>query len=269
MVVCVNYILLLKVVRDYFWTLNVAGDTISIVISVSSFVGLAQQGASCILGVNKALHITTIVFVATKDQVGSVGRHQDRTKEVREMERQEQLNVRAADLATEVINNADTHATSALFVNTSRTNLGVFDTSQDRVHKPQSLGNVYLWSLVVIVIVTNPSLAGIYLSYPCSVHCRFYGLLYRTLCTLLHSESLEDGSRLTIGSRVFHPFDTKSLSSASDTRFCVTTVGEDKVLSPPFRWLQIKRSLFHCPPWWFYAPWTKSSGPCGRSVNCL
>jgi hypothetical protein len=85
MVVCVNHIRLLLIVRDYFWTLNVAGDTISIVISVSSFVGLAQQGASCILGLNKALNIMTIVCVATKDQVGSVGRHQDRTKEVREM----------------------------------------------------------------------------------------------------------------------------------------------------------------------------------------
>jgi hypothetical protein len=104
MVVCVNHIRLLKVVRDYFWTLIVAGDNISIAISVSSFVGLTQQGASGILGVNKALNITTIVFVAIKYQVSSVGRHQDRTKEVREIPRQEQLNVRAADLATEAIN---------------------------------------------------------------------------------------------------------------------------------------------------------------------
>jgi hypothetical protein len=54
--------------------MNVTGDGISKVISESSFVGLARQGASCILGENKAKHLTTIVLVAKKYQVGSDGR---------------------------------------------------------------------------------------------------------------------------------------------------------------------------------------------------
>jgi hypothetical protein len=66
------------------------------------------------------------------------------------------------------------------------------------------------------------------------LHCK----LIRTLVPYplckeipLASESLKDGSRLTLGSRVSHPFHTKSLSSTSHTRLCVTTGYQRRVLT--------------------------------------